>query len=449
MKKYYSHILFSFSLLLLLLSVTSFAQTKRVMIMEVREEIAPPIRRYVEVALAHAEKSKADIIIIDMDTFGGSLQDALDIVDRILKVEKPVWVYINKDAASAGALISIACDSIYMTEGGSIGAATVVGGAGEKAPEKYQSYMKGRMRALAEAKKRNPAIAEKMVDETIDLAGISPAGQLITFTSDEAIKHGYCEGKVNSIEEILKKNGVIDYKIDQFELNATEEIIAFFLNPAISGILILMIIGGLYFEVQSPGLGLPGLLAVIALILYLVPYYLTGIAENWEIICLFIGIVLIGVEIFVLPGFGIAGITGITLTVGSLILIMVDNDFFNFDLVPGHTLVSAVLATFTGILGGTILLFVVAPKLGNTRFYKKVALTTTQDRDKGYTASFFTEPMKGKIGTAHTVLRPSGKVMIDNKIYDAFTQGGYIERGAPIEVIGDETTSLRVKQRPE
>jgi membrane-bound serine protease (ClpP class) len=444
MKKYYSHILFPF--LVLLLSVTSFAQTKRVMVMEVREEIAPPIRRYVEVALEHAEKSKADIVVIDMDTFGGSLQDALDIVDRILKFEKPVWVYINKDAASAGALISIACDSIYMTEGGSIGAATVVSGGGEKAPEKYQSYMKGRMRALAEAKKRNPAIAEKMVDETIELAGISPAGQLITFTADEAIKHGYCEGKVDSIEEILKKNGVTDYKIDHFELSATEKVIALFLNPAISGILILLIIGGLYFELQHPGLGLPGLLSLIALILYLVPYYLAGLAANWEIICLFVGLILIAVEIFVLPGFGIAGISGITLTVGSLILIMVDNDFFNFDLVPGHALASAVLATFTGMLGGTILLFVVAPRLANTRFYKKVALTTTQDRDKGYTASFFTEPMKGKTGTAHTVLRPSGKIMIDNKIYDAYTQGDYIERGAPIQVIGDETTSLKVKQ---
>lgn len=414
--------------------------------MEVREEIAPPIRRYVEVALDHAEKSKADIVVIEMDTFGGALQDALEIADRILKFEKPVWVYVNKDAASAGALISIACDSIYMTEGGSIGAATVVGGDGAKAPEKYQSYMKGRMRSLAEANKRNPAIAEKMVDESIDLPGISPAGQLITFTTDEAIKNGYCEGRVNSIEEILKRNGVTDYEINRFELSSTEKIIALFLNPAISGLLILVIVGGLYFEMQTPGVGFPGIASLVALILYLVPYYLTGLAENWEIICFLIGIILIAVEIFVLPGFGIAGIAGITLTIGSLILVMVDNDFFNFDLVPGHTLVSAVLATFTGIIGGTILLFVVAPRFSNSRLFSKIALTDTQSRTDGYVSTFFTESLKGRTGIAHTVLRPSGKIMIDHKLYDAFTQGEYIEKGSTVIVIGDETTSLKVKE---
>lgn len=429
-----------------MLPVTAFCQSKQVMVMEVKEEIAPPIRRYVEVALDHAEKSKADIVVIEMDTFGGALQDALEIADRILKFEKPVWVYINKDAASAGALISIACDSIYMTEGGSIGAATVVGGDGAKAPEKYQSYMKGRMRSLAEANKRNPAIAEKMVDESIDLPGISPAGQLITFTTDEAIKNGYCEGRVNSVEEILNRNGVTDYEINRFELSSTEKIIALFLNPAISGLLILVIVGGLYFEMQTPGVGFPGIASLVALILYLVPYYLTGLAENWEIICFLIGIILIAVEIFVLPGFGIAGIAGITLTIGSLILIMVDNDFFNFDLVPGHTLVSAVLATFTGIIGGTILLFVIAPRFSNSRLFSKIALTDTQSRTDGYVSTFFTESMKGRTGIAHTVLRPSGKIMIDHKLYDAFTQGEYIEKGSTVIVIGDETTSLKVKE---
>jgi membrane-bound serine protease (ClpP class) len=440
MKHYLVFLCFAF------LSFPCFAQQQEVMVMEIKEEIAPPIRRYVDVALNHADATKVDIVVIEMDTFGGSLQDALEIVDRILKFEKPVWVYINKDAASAGALISIACDSIYMTEGGSMGAATVVGGGGEKAAEKYQSYMKGRMRSLAEAKKRNPAIAEKMVDETLELEGISPAGKLITFTTDEAIKNGYCEGKVNSIEDILSKNGVTDYHLSRFELSVSETIIAFFLNPFVSGLLILVFIGGLYFELQTPGVGFPGIASLVALTLYLVPYYLAGIAENWEIISLFVGIILIALEIFVIPGFGVPGITGITLVVLSLVLIMVDNDFFNFDLVPTHTLVSAILAAFTGLLGGTILLFVIAPRLSNTKFYKRVALTTTQESSQGFTSSFNVEPMKGKTGVAHTVLRPSGKVLINDKLYDAFTQGDYIERGEAIEVIGDETTTLRVKR---
>ncbi len=261
--------------------------------------------------LNHATAINADLVIIEMDTYGGVLADAKDIVDKIMSFKKPVWVFINADAASAGALISIACDSIYMAPGGSIGAATVVDGSGQKAPDKYQSYMRSIMRSTAEENKRNPTIAEGMVDEDVVLDSVKKVGQVITFSTSEAIRHGYCEGKVESIEEILKKNNIKDYELDRFELSSTDKIISIFLNPFISGILILVILAGIYFEMQAPGLGFAGLAALVALILYLVPYYLNGLAENWEIIALFIGLALIAVEIFVLPGFGIAGISGI------------------------------------------------------------------------------------------------------------------------------------------
>src|SRR5690606_2574650 len=229
-------------------------------------------------------------------TYGGVLTDAKEIVDIIMKFPKPVWVFINSDAASAGALISIACDSIYMSPGATIGAATVVDGSGEKAPDKYQSYMRSIMRSTAEENNRNPRIAEGMVDETLEIDSISPAGQVITFTTDEAMKYGFCEGKVTSIEDILKRNGVDDFEIVPFELSTPEKIISFFLNPFVSGLLILLIVGGLYFELQTPGVGFPGLAAAIALILYLVPYYLTGLAENWEIIAFFVGLILIALR---------------------------------------------------------------------------------------------------------------------------------------------------------
>jgi membrane-bound serine protease (ClpP class) len=374
------------------------------------------------------------------------LTDAKEIVDVIMKFPKPVWVFINSDAASAGALISIACDSIYMSAGATIGAATVVDGSGSKAPDKYQSYMRSIMRSTAEENHRNPRIAEGMVDESIEIDSISPAGQVITFTTDEAIKYGFCEGKVRSVEEILSRNGVENYELVAFELGAAEKIVALFLNPFVSGILILVIIGGLYFELQTPGVGFPGIAALVALILYLVPYYLTGLAENWEIIAFFVGLLLIALEIFVIPGFGVAGITGIGLTVISLILIMINNDAFNFDYVPGENLFAAVLATLTGLLGGIILLFVGGSRIADSRFFKKVALTTTQDRAQGYTSSFFTDQMTGKTGIAHTVLRPGGKVLIEGKIYDAYTQGEYVNKGEGIEVIGEETTSLRVRK---
>lgn len=432
--------------LLLLATGTVTAQKKKVMVMEIKNEIDPRMHRYVELALEHSTKINADVIIIEMDTYGGVLTDAKEIVDLLMDVKKPLWVYINSDAASAGALISIACDSIYMSPGASIGAATVVDGTGEKAPDKYQSYMRAIMRTTAEENKRNPKIAEGMVDENVEIEGVKKVGQVITFSTSEAIQHGYCEGKVESIEEILKKNKVSDYEIDKFELKSVDRIVAFFLNPFISGLLILAIIGGIYFEMQTPGVGFPGAAALVALILYLVPYYLNGLAANWEIIAFFIGIMLIGVEIFVLPGFGVAGITGIIVTIGSLVLIMINNDNFDFELVRVHDIVIALSAAMGGILGATVLLFVGGARMANSKYFQRVALTATQDSSKGYTANFNQQSMKGKKGIAHTILRPSGKVMIDHKIYDAFTRGEYVEQGEAIEVVDDETTSLKVKK---
>jgi membrane-bound serine protease (ClpP class) len=433
----------------LFLGFTVTAQKSKVLVMEINNEIDPRMTRYVELALKHAETTEADIILIEMDTYGGVLTDAKDIVDKIMAVKKPVWVFINSDAASAGALISIACDSIYMSPGATIGAATVVTGDGERAPDKYQSYMRSIMRATAEENKRNPTIAEGMVDERVVLDSIKKEGQVITFSTSEAIRHGYCEGKVESVEEILKKNNVVDYEIDRFELSSTDKVVSFFLNPFISGVLILIILGGIYFEMQTPGMGFAGLAALVALILYLVPYYLNGLAENWEIIMFFVGLALIAVEIFVLPGFGIAGISGITLTVGALVLIMLNNNAFDFEFVRMNDILRALAAAIAGLLGSITLFFVGGSRLPNTRFYKKIALTDTQESSRGYTSNFTTAVLSGKKGITQTVLRPSGKVMIDGIIYDAYTKGEYVEKGSSIEVINITGSSLQVKPLSE
>ena len=419
----------------------------RVMIMEIRDEIDPRMNRYVKLALEHDEKTKADIIIVDMDTYGGVLTDAKEIVDQVMAVKKPIWVFINSDAASAGALISIACDSIYMAPGASIGAATVVEGAGgEAAPDKYQSYMRSIMRSTAEENKRDPRIAEGMVDERIVIDSVKQAGKVITLTTSEALELGYCEAKVESIEEILERNGITNYELDRFKLGAVEKVIAFFLNPFISGLLILLIIGGIYFELQSPGIGFPLFAAIIALVLYLVPYYLNGLAENWEILTLLGGILLIAAEIFIIPGFGVAGITGIALTIGSLILIMLNNDYFNFDLVPGTEILMAGLVALGGFAGGMILLFAGGARLANSSAFRNIALTETQQKDKGYIANFVPEVAVGTEGLAFTILRPGGKVQIGEKIYDAFTRGEFIEKGEAIIVVDVEASTLKVKK---
>ena len=441
-----------FTLLSLTLVVgLGFSQTSKpkVLVMEIRDEINPPMNRYTMLALEKAKEIKADYVIVDMDSFGGAVADADEIVERLLKFDRPVWVFINSDAASAGAYISIACDSIYMTKDATIGAASVVNQEGELAPEKYQSYFRKQMRSTAEANKRNPDIAEGMVSESKIIEGVKKEGEIITFTTAEAINNKYCEAEVSSIEEILKRNKVENYELTTFKLGSAEKIIAFVINPFISGILILIILGGIYFEMQTPGVGFPLFAAIAALVLYLVPYYMNGLAEYWEIIALFIGFILIIAEVFFIPGFGVAGIAGITLTIGSLILIMVNNDFFNFDRVPFGDVMMATFVAFGGLCGGILLLFLGGAKLANTKAFQRMALTDTQEASKGFTANFNLEVKVGDIGTAYTILRPSGRVMINSKIYDAFTRGEFIEVGDAVEVIQTEGSTLKVRKVTE
>lgn len=420
--------------------------TLKIFLMEIRDDIDPRMNRYVELALNQATEVEADIVIIDMDTYGGAVNDANDIRTKILEYEKPVWVFINNDAASAGALISIACDSIYMMPGANIGAATVVNGAdGSQAPDKYQSYMRSIMRSTAEENNRDPLIAEGMVDERVEIEGVTEAGKIITFTTSEAIANGYCEKEVASIQDILEKNSIVDYELIRYELSGTEEVISFFLNPFVSGLLILVITAGIFFELQTPGVGFPLAAAGIALVLYLVPYYLNGLAANWEIAAFFVGFALIALEVFVIPGFGIAGIAGIICTVGALIFMMLGNDNFNFDYVPVGEISTAATVVGVGILGSIVLLFLIGYRITQSKIFSRVALMSSQEKKDGYVAVLQTEDLVGRQGTANTILRPSGRIEIEGQIYDAYTRGEYVESGERVVVISQEGSSLKVR----
>ncbi len=418
----------------------------KVFVLQIRNDIDPRSNRKTDLALAEAKDLGADLIIIDMNTYGGAVVDANEIRSRILNYEKPIYVFINDNAASAGALISIACDSIYMVPGASIGAATVVSAEGQQAPDKYQSYMRSIMRATAEANKRDPRIAEAMVDENIEIEGITEKGEVITFSTSEAIKHGFCEAEVLSIDEILKRSGIEEYEIVKFELSGSEKIIAFFINPFISGILILIILGGIYFELQTPGVGFPIIASLVALLLFLTPYYLNGLAAHWEIIAFFLGIGLLAVEIFVIPGFGIAGIGGITLAVGSLILMMLNNDFFDFTFVPEGDVLQAVASALSGIILGVTILMFSGAKLINSSIFNRVALMSVQDKLDGYSSYFREQSLIGKKGLTYTALRPCGKIMIDGELYEACTRGDYLDKKEEVLVIDDEGASLKVKK---
>ncbi len=414
--------------------------------LDIREMIAPPVWHYVKKAFAEANRHHADVILIHMNTYGGMLDAADSIRTVILNSKIPVYVFIDKNAASAGALISIACDSIYMAPGSSIGAATVVDQKGEVLPDKYQSYMRSVMRSTAEAKGRNPEIAQAMVDPSLYVEGVSDSGKVLTFTPGEAIQNHFCEAEVNSIPEVLKHSGIVDYTLEEQHLSAADKITGFLINPMISGLLIMIIIGGIYFELQTPGVGFPLAAAVIAALLYFAPLYIEGLANHWEILLFIAGLVLLVLEIFAIPGFGVTGFAGILLITTGLTLSLVEHigpGTFDYDY--GRLIKAFFLVIISMTVGIFISVFLAkklleSPTLG-------FALRNRQLSSDGFTvAETGYSSMVGKTGVAQTQLRPAGKVEIDGDIFDAVSQVSYINKGQTIKVVDYKKGQLIVRK---
>jgi membrane-bound serine protease (ClpP class) len=426
------------------------SKTYRILKFDIKEEIAPPIWRMTKKAFKTAKEENVDLIIIDMNTYGGTVVEADSIRTEILESNIPVVVFINNNAASAGALISIACDSIYMRKGANIGAATVVNQNAEQMPDKYQSYMRSMMRSTAESQGRNSDIAEAMVDADIYVEGVIDSGKVLTFTATEAIEYGFCEGQVETIEELIKAIGIHDYEIIEMEITATDRFINFLINPMISGLLIMIIIGGIYFELQTPGIGFPLGAAVVGAILYFAPLYMEGLAEHWEVALFFVGLILLAVEIFAIPGFGVAGILGILFIVGSLALSMVGNVGFSFPEGTGIQLIKALFIVIIATFAGVVLTFYLGHKAFTTNMFGRIALDSIQDRETGYISTDIAMfDLKGKEGITATILRPSGKVIIDDEYYDATASSGYIDKGEKIRVAKHESMQLFVKKLEE
>ncbi len=411
------------------------------------EDIAPPASLRVEKAMEEAQSLKADIIIVHINTFGGTLDDADKIRTAFLQSSIPVYAYIDNNAASAGALISIACDSIYMHSGSSIGAATVVDMSGEVQPDKYQSYMRSLMRSTAESRGRRADIAQAMVDPDIYVAGICDSGKVLTFTTHEAIEYGYCEAEVSSIEDVLDHAGVARYTIREQRYSFIDKLIGFLVNPVVSGILIMLIIGGIYFELQQPGIGFPLILALCAAALYFAPLYLEGLADYWEILLFIVGIVLMILELFVFPGFGVSGVLGIICLVSGLIFSMVGNTGLDFSHVPTGLIANRTMIVLVAFVIALPLSIFLGKKLFESNMFGGLALNTVEDTQEGYTVAAEREQsLIGASGEASTILRPAGKVRIEEKTFDAVAQTGYIEKGSSVKVVDYVNGSLVVTE---
>lgn len=401
----------------------------------VREEISPGIARQFSRALSEADAAKADRILIRMNTYGGLLDAADSIRTLLLNSSVPTLVFIDNNAASAGALIAIACNRIYMRKGANIGAATVVNMNAEALPDKYQSYMRSMMRSTAEARGRDPKIAEAMVDERIYIEGINDSGKVLTLTAAEAFKLGYCDGIAETTDEILKAENITDYDIKTFEPTWVDRAIGFLILPGVSGVLILIMLGGIYYELQQPGIGFPLVAGLIAAVLYFAPLYLEGLAANWEIIISVIGIALIIVELFVIPGFGIAGISGIILLIGGLVMSLLSNDGLDFSgvtAVRGFEAITIVVLS----MSGSLILFIAGSKyFATSPAFNKMVLQGSLQKSEGYVVSPQHEVKAGDKGITVTMLRPSGKVEINGIAYPSTCETGYIEKGVEVEVI--------------
>ena len=438
---------------------------KTVYIFDLKREIGPATWRTTMQSIDRAVEMNADFVIIHMNTYGGMLNAADSIRTKILNCPVPVYVFVDNNAISAGALIAIAANKIYMREGSSIGAATVVNQTGQDVPDKYQSFMRSMMRATAEAHgkdtivvgrdttfrwKRDPRIAEAMVDPTVTIPGVIDASKVLTLTTEEAIRLRFCEGKAEKIEDILAMNNIADYEIVRYVLTPLEKIIQLLVSPYLQSLLIMLIIGGIYFELQTPGIGFPLALSLTAATLYFAPLYLEGLANHWELMIFFTGLILIAIEIFALPGFGVAGILGIILMVFGLSLAMIDNIVFEWDFTFGMT---SLFKSTCIVIGSAAMAMIVSIRLGksfldNPRL-KTVMLTAEQRSSEGYVSFDDLSGLTSATGTARSMLRPAGKIDIDGKLYDAICQIGYINAGEKVKVVRFETGQLYVMKNEE
>ena len=277
--------------------------------------------------------------------------------------------------------------------------------------------------------------------------GVIDSGKILTFTTSEAIANNYCEGEVNSLTEVLKLANIENATITEYKETGIDKLMGFLLNPVLRGLCITFIFLGIYFELQSPGIGFALVIAIIAALLYFAPLYVEGLAANWEILLFVIGLILIALEIFVVPGFGITGISGILLTFIGLVLSMVKNVGFNFEMSGNGAITESVLVVLSSFVISIAVMFAFFGRFTNSKLFKTLSLQTSENNSEGYNSTIFSEPasMKGKTGIAMSDLRPSGKIMIDGEWYDGQSDGDYIMKGAEIKVVGVMNAYLIVR----
>jgi membrane-bound serine protease (ClpP class) len=385
-------------------------------------------------SIREAQQAGAAAVLLDINTFGGRVDAAVAMRDVLLNSPVRTIAYVNQRAISAGALIALACNTVAMAQGGTIGAATpVVSGAdGQMKPtdEKSVSYVRKEFRATAEVRKRPPEFAEAMVDADVEIAGVVAKGKLLTLTTSEALTHKVADFTAPSIEAALAAAGIPNAELRRVEQTWAESFVRFLTNPAVSSLLMTIGLLGLIVEIRTPGFAVPGTVGLMSLGLFFWGHWIVRLAGWEELLLVFLGVLLLALEVFVIPGFTIAGIAGIVALVAGLGMTLVGAGatVSMFVVALGRVAISLLVAIAAS--------FVLLRFLPQLPFGRRLVLNTGMDAEGGYVSAPESDKLwLGRTGTALSAMRPAGIAEIDGSRLDVVSEGAFVEAGAMIQVV--------------
>jgi membrane-bound serine protease (ClpP class) len=401
---------------------------------------------FVERVLDKAAATRAAAVILEVNTFGGRVDAAVVIRDALLRARVRTVAFVDKRAISAGALISLAAETIAMADGGTIGAATPVeigapGGPAQPVAEKTVSYMRKEFRATAESRKRPPLLAEAMVDADVEIPGLLAKGKLLTLTTEEALRLGIADFQAESVNGVLASLGLTGAEILRVSPAWAERLVRFLTHPLVSSLLTTIGVLGIIVELRTPGFGAPGALGILGLGLFFWGHWLARLAGWEEVLLVAIGFVLLTVEVFVTPGFGLAGALGLTALIGGLGLSLVGSGatWVTILSAAGQVVVSLLLA-----IAGSLAMLRFLPRLP---FGRRLILETELEARGGFASAPEADLMwLGKRGMAASTLRPAGIATLEGERVDVVSDGEFIEVGEPITVVKVDGNRIVVRQ---
>lgn len=386
---------------------------------------------FIERSLREAEAAGAAAAVLDIDTPGGRIDAAEQIADALRDAKVPTYAYVNRRAFSAGALIALATDGIYMRPGSVLGAATPVDGTGEKLSEKMVSAMRSEFRALAEERGLDPRVAEGMVDEAIGVPGVTEPGQLVSLSTGEAARLGYAR-EVRDWDGMLAAVGAAGAETVSTRVNWAERVVRFLTDPVVAPFLLTLGFLGLLIEIRTPAFGMAGVAGAVSLGAFFGSHLIVGLA-GWEVLVLIAaGILLLLVEALVLPGFGVAGVLGLLAVGGAIVLSLLGSYPSGTDVLIALNIVGGSLVA-VGVLG-----WLIVRNLPSDRRAGRLILQGSTSREAGYLSAPVRAELVGVEGVALTDLRPSGTGSFGEERVDVVSDGGYVPAGTPIRIVRAE-----------